>query len=146
LDTAIADPDRRFTSGRLIIGRYLLIIKRMRRKAGALIPIEEAILAVLAQMRRRGVAESHGYDIAQHLRDVSDAKLLTAYGTLYRALGRLEKMGLLESRWEDPRIAAREARPGRRLYALTGAGAEAVRNIAIASGRAAVRRRQAARA
>ena len=118
----------------------------MRRKPGALLSIEEAILAVVARLQRKGVRETHGYDIAQHLRDVSDAKLLTAYGTLYRALGRLEKMGLLESRWEDPRIAAREARPGRRLYALTGAGAEAVRGIAIATSRAAARRRQAARA
>jgi PadR family transcriptional regulator PadR len=118
----------------------------MRRKPGTLLPIEEAILSVVARLQRRGVRETHGYDIAQHLRDVSDAKLLTAYGTLYRALGRLEKMGLLESRWEDPRIAAREARPGRRLYALTGAGAEAVRGIAIATSRAAARRRQAARA
>src|SRR5262245_35615984 len=118
----------------------------MRRKPGTLLPIEEGILAVVARRERRGVRESHGYDIAQHLRDVSDAKLLTAYGTLYRALGRLEKMGLLESRWEDPRIAAREARPGRRLYALTGAGAEAVRGMAIGTARAAARRRQAARA
>jgi len=118
----------------------------MRRKPGALLPIEEAILAVVARLQRRGVAESHGYDIAQHLRDVSDTKLLTAYGTLYRALGRLEKMGLLVSRWEDPAIAAREARPGRRLYSLTGAGAEAVRGVAITGRRAASRRRQAARA
>jgi hypothetical protein len=31
-------------------------------------------------------------------------------------------MGLLESRWEDPQIPARENRPGRRMYALTAAG------------------------
>jgi DNA-binding PadR family transcriptional regulator len=49
-------------------------------------------------------------------------KLLTAYGTLYRALGRLEKMGLLQSRWEDPAAPARENRPGRRLYTLTALG------------------------
>ena len=118
----------------------------MRRKPGALLPLEQAILAVVARLQRPGVSESHGYDIAQHLRDVSDAKRLTAYGTLYRALARLDKMGLLASRWEDPAIAAREARPGRRLYALTGAGAEAVRGMAIASPRGVGRRRQAARA
>ena len=103
----------------------------MRRKPGALIPLEQAILAVVARLQRHGVAESHGYDIAQHLRDVSDTKLLTAYGTLYRALARLEHMGLLASRWEDARIAAREARPGRRFYALTGAGTDAVRAIDV---------------
>ena len=128
------------------MSRYLLIIKsHMRRKPGTLLPLEEGILAVVARLQRRGVRESHGYDIAQHLRDVSEAKLLTAYGTLYRALARLEKMGLLASRWEDPAVAAREGRPGRRLYALTGAGTEAVRGIAITTSRAAARRRQAAR-
>ena len=60
-------------------------------------------------------------EIAKRLSDVADRKLLTAYGTLYRALARLEKMGLLQSRWEDPEIPARENRPGRRLYALTAA-------------------------
>jgi hypothetical protein len=35
-------------------------------------------------------------------------------------------MGLLKSRWEDPRIPARENRPGRRLYTLTALGEEAV--------------------
>ena len=57
----------------------------------------------------------------------SDARLLTAYGTLYRALARLEEMGLLESRWEDPEIPARENRPGRRLYSLTGKGEAVVK-------------------
>jgi hypothetical protein len=31
-------------------------------------------------------------------------------------------MGLLQSRWEDPEIPARENRPGRRLYTLTALG------------------------
>ena len=71
---------------------------------------------------RRGTTEFHGYELAKLLREASDARLLTAYGTLYRALMRLEEMGLLESRWEDPEIPARENRPGRRLYSLTGKG------------------------
>ena len=78
-------------------------------------------------LRRRGATEFHGYEIAKRLADAADARLLTAYGTLYRALGRLEKMGLLESRWEDPAISARENRPGRRLYTLTASGATAAR-------------------
>jgi DNA-binding PadR family transcriptional regulator len=55
-----------------------------------------------------------------------------AFGTLYRALGRLERMGLLESRWEDPQVPAKEGRPGRRLYALTATGQVAVREAAQA--------------
>ena len=49
----------------------------------------------------------------------SASRALTAHGTLYKALGRLEEFGLLGSRWED---AAPEGRPRRRLYELTGQG------------------------
>ena len=92
----------------------------MRRKAGQLVPLEIAICDAAARLRRRGVNEFHGYEIAKRIGEDVDSKLLTAYGTLYRALGRLESMGLLESRWEDPQIAADENRPGRRLYSMTG--------------------------
>lgn len=94
----------------------------MRRKPGTLVPLELAICSCAADLRSKGTKEFHGYEIARRLGDAADQKLLTAYGTLYRALGRLEAMGLLRSRWEDPRIAARENRPGRRLYAITAAG------------------------
>ena len=57
----------------------------------------------------------HGYLIAKEIKEHADNRLLTAYGTLYRALGRLESMGLLTSRWEDAMIAADENRPRRRL-------------------------------
>jgi DNA-binding PadR family transcriptional regulator len=98
----------------------------MRRKPGALVPLELAICRCAAQLGRRGVGEFHGYEIAKRLAGVGDRKLLTAYGTLYRALGRLEHMGLLKSRWEDPEIPARENRPGRRLYTLTASGERTV--------------------
>jgi PadR family transcriptional regulator PadR len=94
----------------------------VRRKAGSLVPLELAICSAAATLRRRGEEEFHGYEIAKTLGDASDSRLLTAYGTLYRALGRLEKMGLLTSRWEDPHVPARENRPGRRLYTLTALG------------------------
>jgi PadR family transcriptional regulator PadR len=94
----------------------------MRRKPGALLPLEHAICASAALLRRRGVKEFHGYELAKQVAHDADRRLLTAYGTLYRALARLEQMGLLGSRREDPEIAARENRPGRRLYRLTAAG------------------------
>src|SRR5205807_10427426 len=93
-----------------------------RRKPGTLLPLELAICAAAADLRRRSTIEFHGYEIAKTIGDASDGRLLTAYGTLYRALARLEKMGLLTSRWEDPAIPARENRPGRRLYTLTALG------------------------
>ncbi len=98
----------------------------MRRKPGHLVPLEVAICEAAADLRERGRDTFHGYELAKTLGHGSGAKLLTAHGTLYRALGRLETMGLLESRWEDPAIPARENRPGRRLYALTADGEAAV--------------------
>ena len=99
----------------------------MRRKPGQLLPLELSICESAWTLLKRGTTEFHGYELAKHLREASDARLLTAYGTLYRALSRLEEMGLLESRWEDPEVPARENRPGRRLYSLTGKGESAAR-------------------
>lgn len=98
----------------------------MRRKLGSLVPLELAICSTAADLHHDGTQEFYGYDMARRLRDLTDRRLLTAYGTLYRALGRLETMGLVRSRWEDPEIPARENRPGRRLYTLTTAGEAAV--------------------
>ena len=101
----------------------------MRRKPSALVPLEESICIAAAHLRRRGTDEFHGYELAKQLADDRQKKLLIGYGTLYRALNRLEEMGLLESHPEDPEIAARERRPGRRLYRLTEAGMEKVREL-----------------
>jgi DNA-binding PadR family transcriptional regulator len=44
-------------------------------------------------------------------------------GTVLQCLYRLEReYGWLESRWEDQAVAAREGRPPRRFYKLTGLG------------------------
>ena len=98
----------------------------MRRKPGSLVPLELAICTCALELQRAGTDEFHGYQIAKHLKAHADHRLLTAYGTLYRALARLESMGLVQSRWEDPEVPARENRPGRRLYTLTTAGTAAV--------------------
>ena len=94
----------------------------MRRKSGQLVPLELAICEAALRLRARDEDEFHGYELAKALKHDAGARLLTAYGTLYRALGRLASMGLLTSRWEDPRAATRESRPPRRLYSLTPAG------------------------
>ena len=87
-----------------------------RRRPGALLPLEQAILeAGLA------AGEFHGFAIAKALAHGSSR--LTAHGTLYKALGRLEAAGLLTSSWEEP---APEGRPRRRLYTVTGDGAAAL--------------------
>jgi len=60
------------------------------------------------------------------MRDRRDARRLTAYGTLYKALDRLANTGILVSRWEDPHLAAAEGRPRRRFYQVTPIGEQAL--------------------
>ena len=57
--------------------------------------------------------------------DIMDTTGLPS-GTVYPALRRLERAGLLQSAWESERRAAREGRPARRYYEITPAGAEAL--------------------
>jgi PadR family transcriptional regulator, regulatory protein PadR len=98
----------------------------MRRKAGSLIPIEVSILEAGVDLSLRGRPTFYGFMIAKQIKDRQDARLLTAHGTLYRALDRLERSGFLESDWEDPLIAAAESRPRRRFYWVTAAGEAAL--------------------
>ena len=91
----------------------------MRRKPGELIPIEVAVLEAAIALQRQGVGAFHGYALAKEIKTASDSRLLTAHGTLYRALHRLHRAGLIEAYWEDPSEAERERRPRRRMYRLT---------------------------
>jgi PadR family transcriptional regulator PadR len=97
----------------------------MRRKQGILLPIETSILEVCQSRSLSGNPECHGFLIATMVKSNQKAKLLTAYGTLYRALSRLEKAGFLTSRWEDISSLG-ESRPRRRLYRITEAGLKAL--------------------
>ena len=98
----------------------------MRRKKGTLLPLEVSILQHGIDLAVRGAARFHGFMIAKEIKDREDAKLLTAHGTLYKALDRLQTAGLLESEWEDPLVAAQQGRPRRRLYNVTAAGEAAL--------------------
>jgi len=88
--------------------------------------LEIEILDAALSMLRSGQATFHGFGLAQTIRAGSASRSLTAHGTLYKALGRLEEMGLLASRWEDATGA--EGRPRRRLYELTQEGARVPRH------------------
>jgi DNA-binding PadR family transcriptional regulator len=126
----------------LTSGTIAAYIAGMRRKPGTLLPLEAAICVAAADLLATGTAEFHGYELAKRLADASHHRLLTAYGTLYRTLGRLEQMGLVQSRWEDAEVPARENRPGRRLYALTGAGEAAARETQQVATERMLRRRR----
>ena len=98
------------------ISSYILF---MRRKLGAIIPIERSILAAMVSLRAQGVADCYGFLLAKEIADSKGARLLTGHGTLYKALGRLEQQGFLESSWEDQALAVQQHRPPRKLYRLT---------------------------
>lgn len=88
----------------------------MRRKKGALVPLEEDILSMASQMRDNGDGEFYGYTIASRMGDKRKAQR----GTIYKALQRLEQWGYLLSRWED--LPEGTNRPRRRIYKLVDNG------------------------
>jgi PadR family transcriptional regulator PadR len=109
------------------MGLYLPILPGVRRKLGAILPLEASILATAVDLAKAGTTEFHGFQLAKQLRDGEGQKQLTAHGTLYKALSRMEKAGLLSSVWEDP--AAEEGRPRRRLYSNTSDGRVALARV-----------------
>ncbi len=115
-----------FLDGRAM--RRYRYTRAVRRKPGTILPNELELLCAAVNLQTRGADEFHGFLIAHEMRDRSGARHLIAYGNLYRILDRMAKAGLLESRWEDPMVAADERRPRRRLYRLTALGRAAAAN------------------
>lgn len=104
-----------------------------RRTSGTLLPLEEEILVLALTLMRSGQQTFHGFGLAQAMRERTGSRALTAHGTLYKALSRLEEFGLLTSRWEE--AAAVDGRPRRRLYELTGQAIELTARIIDARSR-----------
>ena len=67
-------------------------------------------------------ALAHGYKYGFDIMDVTGLPS----GTVYPALRRLEKAGLVDSKWEQETIARKDQRPARKYYNLTGAGKAAL--------------------
>lgn len=76
--------------------------------------LDSLVLATLAE------APAHGYVVLQRLRERSSGAFDLAEGTLYPALHRLERDGLLTSSWST------ESGRRRRVYELTRAGRAAL--------------------
>ena len=99
----------------------------MRRKPGQLLDLEAQILGVAVDALVDGdPPEVHGFAVAKRIADREDSQKLTAHGTLYKALARLEDAGLLSSRWEEHEAAEEAGRPRRRLYRVTSSGQAAL--------------------
>ena len=71
------------------------------------------VLAILAE------GDSYGYAILKRVRELSGGELEWTDGMLYPVLHRLERSGLIESRWESAESGRR-----RKYYRITGAGRE----------------------
>jgi PadR family transcriptional regulator, regulatory protein PadR len=69
------------------------------------------VLAILAD------GDSYGYAILQRVRELSGGEMEWTDGMLYPVLHRLEKAGLIESRWETAETGRK-----RKYYRVTEAG------------------------
>jgi PadR family transcriptional regulator, regulatory protein PadR len=81
-------------------------------------------LSITAACVLQAVANGHEYGFS-----IIDATGLPS-GTVYPALGRLERDGFVRSAWEDERQAHGEGRPARRYYRLTAPGVRVLRKTA----------------
>jgi len=72
---------------------------------------------ILSALKR---SEAHGFEILKRLTDAGSGALELKEGSLYPALYRLEKNGLIKGEWESGETARRG--PRRRIYHLTAKG------------------------
>ena len=114
-----------------------------RRRAGVLLPLEETILELGLRRLRDGAPEFYGFAVATEV-DGAAGRALTAHGTLYKVLERLERDGLLLSRWEEPEEFD-EPRPRRRLYRVSDQAEGALRTSRSLQASAVLRPKLAAR-
>jgi transcriptional regulator len=73
-------------------------------------------MMILQTLKRQPL---HGYALAQHIKNISDDLLQVEEGSLYPALQRMLKSGLVEANWGTSSTNRRV-----RIYRLTSAGAK----------------------
>ncbi|MFC5503122.1 PadR family transcriptional regulator [Lysinimonas soli] len=93
------------------------------RPVGRLLDLEYRILQTCMDLEAAD-EPVYGFVLARRMSEAEGDRGLVGHGTLYKALGRLSKMGMLESNWEIP-TEGDEGRPRRRFYRVTGEGAKA---------------------
>ena len=69
-------------------------------------------------LRTLVLGPAHGHEIARHIQRSTDDVLQVEHGSLYPALHRLQRKGLVAAKWETPRSGEREFK----YYRLTPAG------------------------
>lgn len=91
-------------------------------KKGALLQGTLDMLILRTLERGRG----HGHDIARHIHQTTNQALKLEHGSLYPALHRLERRGLVAAKWELHEERKREFK----YYRLTPAGRRQLRSEA----------------
>lgn len=95
-------------------------------------------VAALRVLQAIGQGKEYGFDIIE-------ATALPS-GTVYPALSKHERDGLVRSSWEDAELAHRDGRPPRRYYRLTPQGKKAIERTLAALGVSSGSRARTARA
>jgi len=75
------------------------------------IPMSETMLYILLSLQ----TERHGYGIMQHVRDLTNGRIVLGAGTVYQSLGKLEADGLIQAVREEDR---------KKYYLITPPGAQ----------------------
>ena len=96
--------------------------QKKEKKSIKLSSIDEDILTVLLGR------ELYGLEILDYINPDRPGIPLT-YGSIYPALNRLEKKGLIESKWGDESTGSSGAR--RKYYKVTGPGASTLSDVQL---------------
>jgi len=75
------------------------------------IPMSETMLYILLSLRE----ERHGYGIMQHVKELTNGRIVLGAGTVYQSLGKLESDGLIRAVREEDR---------KKYYVITPQGAQ----------------------
>ena len=94
----------------------ILRIVKIARKESEKLDLLQGTLDMMV-LRTLSVGRANGYEIAKAIERMSDDVLAVDHGSLYPALHRLERSGLVAGKWETSSTNRRA-----RYYRLTSAG------------------------
>lgn len=63
------------------------------------IPMSETMLYILLSLRE----ERHGYGVMQHVKELTNGRIVLGAGTIYQSIGKLESDGLIKPCREEDR-------------------------------------------
>ena len=78
------------------------------------IPMSETMFYILLSLKQ----EQHGYAIMQHVKELTQGRIILGAGTVYSSLGKLESDGLIKGVREEAR---------RKIYVITPIGSDILR-------------------